>query len=105
MDLLEAHGRLAARTDRSVFPKLLVDSRDGRDMWPACLAGLASLSGWLEDARTEADLDEAIEHGLALYRMEVLDDETVSDAVNRVIAAVVLWGDNMVTMGGINAVN
>ena len=55
--------------------------------------------------RTDADLYEAIVHGLTLYRMEVLDDETVSDAVNRVIAAVELWGDNMVTMGGINAVN
>jgi hypothetical protein len=37
--------------------------------------------------------------------MEVLDDEAVSDAINRVIAEVVRWGDNMVTIGGINAVN
>ena len=40
--------------------------------------------------RTDADLYEAIVHGLTLYRMEVLDDETVSDAINRVIEAVVL---------------
>jgi hypothetical protein len=38
--------------------------------------------------RTDADLYEAIVHGLTLYRMEVLDDETVSAAINRVIEAV-----------------
>jgi hypothetical protein len=66
---------------------------------------VASLSGWLEDAVTDADLDEAITHGLTLYRMELLTDETVSTAINRVIEAVVRWGDNTVMMGGINAVN
>ena len=58
-------------------------------MWPACLTGVASLSVWLEDATTDAELDDGIRHRLALYQADILDDETVKGEIDRVIAAVV----------------
>jgi hypothetical protein len=98
MHVVEAHGRLAGRTDRGIvpFPALLVnDSGEAVDAWPALAAALADLSGWLEDARTDADLDAAVRHGLALLSAGVVSGDRLDEGILSVMRQVIAWGDQV----------
>jgi hypothetical protein len=97
MDLVEAHERFAARKDRSIVPGTATAlSPDGEevDFWPALAAGLADLSGWLEDAEDDADLDDAARQGLSLVGGGVVSGQDVGLAAARVIVELIRWGDD-----------
>ena len=60
------------------------------------------MSGWLEDATTDADLDEAIKHGLALFNAGIVDGKLVQRELAAVLRAVMQWGDATI---GANSAN
>jgi hypothetical protein len=72
--LIEAMLRFHRRKDRSLFPVRLVNER-GWDPWPLYVAAACSLSGGLDDARTDADLDDAFRHFETLLNIGVLEFE------------------------------
>lgn len=90
MDLLTAHAHFASRAGP---PDDLPISVNGGCGWPAACTGLAAVSGWLPDAQTEADLDEALKHGMTLLLAEVVSLADVRHAVHQVIAELLAWGD------------
>jgi hypothetical protein len=90
MTRLEAHGTFAAGGIRPDLPCTVFVS--GQECWCATATALASLSGWLEDARTVMELKEALEHGCALVRSEIVGRRQVRREVARVIAEVMDFG-------------
>jgi hypothetical protein len=99
MEPLEAHGRLMLRSqaDReTLLPYHIRLDPEGDaaavDGWPAMATALADVSGWLEDATTDEELDEAVRHGLTLAEGGVVTVEHVMDRMLGTIAAVVAWG-------------
>jgi hypothetical protein len=90
MTRLEAHGTFAAGGVRPDLPCTVFVS--GQDVWCATATALASLSGWLEDARTVMELKDALEHGCALVRSEIVGGRKVRREVARVIAEVLDYG-------------
>jgi hypothetical protein len=96
MNLLDAHGLLAVRHDRSVLPcEVMLEAGDGEriDAWPAYATALACQSGWLDDADTEAELDDAIQQGRRLLESGIIDAADLDETVGRVIAEVMAWGE------------
>lgn len=65
----------------------------GRDCWPAAAAALASLSGQLEEAVSEADLLDALAHGESLAFAGVLTKAQVKAEACAIIGDVLAWGD------------
>jgi hypothetical protein len=86
MEILEAVVRLEARQDRSVFP---IELEGETDVWPEVAAAAALVSGRLEDATTEDDLDEALQIFQALYS-EDDDGSTVTPAAWKAAVNVVM---------------
>jgi hypothetical protein len=93
MTTLEAHALFAARTDRSVCD--VSATVDGCDVWPAVMTAYASLAGMLDDCQDDAGLDEAVKHGVSLMEAGVLTDEQLADEGERVIGAVLEWGERL----------
>jgi hypothetical protein len=56
------------------------------DCWPGAAVACAVLSGWLHDASTRAELDEAIRHGATLLEMDVVSVDDWREETGRVIA-------------------
>jgi hypothetical protein len=107
MTALEAVVRLDAREERSVFPAVIVVKYRGEelDAWPDFCAGLAVLSGWLDDAESEADLDAAIRHGLALVASAVVAPEAAERECLAVFKSLLRLGlslDSVESATGIN---
>lgn len=81
MEILEAVVRLEARQDRSVFPvELAGDVDDDVDVWPEVTAAAVLVSGCLEDAKTDDDLDAALQTFQALYSEDEHSGGTVTPA-------------------------
>lgn len=84
MTRTEAHARLALMDDRS-----WLTGADGIGDWfPAVATALADLSGWLDDATTDAELREAALHGDALYSSGVITDADLDTAAEAVVLEV-----------------
>lgn len=69
-------------TRPGLLPYFVVMERsDGTavDAWGAFAASLAALSGQLEDATTDQDLDDAVRHGRRLLRMRTFSSRAVRD--------------------------
>src|SRR5437867_7157389 len=103
MTTLEAHDRLAVRPDRSLLPAAAL--LGGVDVWPAFVAALASVSGMLEDSRTDADLDEAVRHGWTLLQAGVVELAAVESKTKAVIAELWRWGQAVDAAGGPQQLN
>lgn len=102
MTKLEAHARLAAREDRSVFDGEVfahTDAGQTVDIWPAFTTALASLSGGLDDATSGQDLDELVEHGASLLRLQIVTCENVRDETEEVLVELMQWGDEACSSG------
>lgn len=97
MDALLAHGyfTLIPVEQRERFPHF-VDHPDF-DIWPSSQAAAASLSGQLEDCRTEADLKEAVEHFETLFNSETIDRETYANEIVSIVGEVFKLGKSYET--------
>lgn len=91
MTRLEAHGIFAAGGVCPELPCTVLVG--GEHVWCATAVALASLSGWLDDARTVMDLKDALEHGCSLVRAEIVTARQVRKEVARVIAEVLEYGE------------
>lgn len=90
MTVYEAFLRLGARPVESredVFD-IEVTLPDGDDLWPEAAVAAVSLAGWLEDAETDADLDEGLVHFQMCHSAEVLGTETWFREIAEVIEGV-----------------
>ena len=47
----------------------------GEDYWPEAAVAAVSLAGYLEDAKTDADLDEGLAHFQTCHSAEILETE------------------------------
>lgn len=96
MDILTAHEMLAARPDfgRSLLPEGIdIEVVDGLEPIVPLATAEVSLSGMLDDAETDADLDEAAEHFRSLLGAGVFTLEQWTDEAHEVIQRVIEWGD------------
>jgi hypothetical protein len=104
MKLLQAFERLGSRRDRSVLDvtaQIAVPRPAGADSgepvlvdaWPELATALASLSGWLDDAKTDAELDEAIGHGRSLLDAGILDEAAVQAECQRLVCVLMAAGE------------
>src|SRR4051812_16565354 len=82
-----AHVLLALMPDR---PRLMVAADDTLtlDFWPANMVALASLSGWLSDAVTLQDLEEAAQHGSSLVSSGVFKRKRLNRELEEVVAEI-----------------
>ena len=62
------------------------------DCWPAAATAAVMLAGCLEDACTDADLDEALDHFGYLVRDGIVDAPAWKERTAEVIDAVLAWG-------------
>lgn len=93
---------LAAREDRSVFEgELFAHTNAGQtvDIWPAFTTALASLSGGLDDATSEQELDELVEHGASLLRLKIVTCEDARDETEEVLIELMQWGEEACSSG------
>jgi hypothetical protein len=97
MDLLTAHAHFALRADRSILPcEPEIETGAGPiDGWPAVATALASMSGALDDAQDDEDLDEAVKHGLSLVAGDIFTPADVLEEASRVILEIMRWGDEL----------
>ena len=101
MTILEAH-RLLAVPGRPrqpfAFPVLLkTDDGETVDGWPAVAVALPSLSGGLEDATTDEELDDAVRHGASLLDMEIITFDTLHAEARMVMETFLRVGYQMAT--------
>lgn len=97
MDLVEAHAHLA-RLRRRDRPEIgLQATIAGLDVWCAAATALASLSGMLQDAVGPSGVYEALEHGVTLLNAEIIDVEALHREIERVLIAVLQWGERVTT--------
>jgi hypothetical protein len=90
MTRLDAHATFAAGGIPPDLPCTVLIN--GENVWCATAVALASLSGWLEDAKTVMDLKDALEHGCSLVSAEIVTRRQVRREVARVIAEVLDFG-------------
>lgn len=98
MDIITAHGMIAARQDcgRSLLPEEIeVEAVDGLEPYAVLATAAISLSGMLEDAATDTNLDEAAEHGRTCLNAGIFTLEQLSDEAHEVIRQVVEFGDRV----------
>jgi hypothetical protein len=105
MDVLEAHGRLAARADRSILPFRAVIPCDSVpvDVWPAYATAHVKLSGRLDDCETEEDLDDAINHAQTLVSADIVSASEIQQETLRTIKDLVSWGEGQCSIPGHSA--
>jgi|GEM_PF-4454282 len=95
MDILTAHEMLAKRQDRSALDcDVSLNCPLGPcDAWPAAATAAVALSGCLEDAATDADLDEGLAHFQYLWTDGIVTQEQWDAEMIAVIDAVMEWGE------------
>jgi hypothetical protein len=76
MNVLQAHARLCRAQD------LCGGIQPGLELGPLVTAGLADLSGMLDDATDDAGLRAAVEHGTSLAVAGVITDADLTEATN-----------------------
>lgn len=96
MDVTTAHGMIACRKDfgRSLLPEGIdIEAVDGMEPITPLATAEVSLSGMLDDAESDADLDEAAEHFRTLLNAGVFTLEQWSQEAHEVIQQIIEWGD------------
>lgn len=73
MTILEALERFGTRGDREVFDVEIW--LHGIDAWPEAMVAAVNLAGFLDDAKTDDDLTEGVEHFKSLWSSEIVSDE------------------------------
>jgi hypothetical protein len=93
MDVLTAHELFAQRTDRSALDcDVELNCPLGpSDAWPAGATAAVQLAGCLDNAATDADLDEGLEHFQYLFNDSIVTQEQWDDATYQVIMRVYAW--------------
>jgi hypothetical protein len=91
VDVIIAHACLAARNDRSALPWRA--TIDGEDCWPALATAAVSIAGYLDDATTNAELDEGLAHFQTLCSAGILEEAAILAATRDVMDAVIEWID------------
>ena len=72
MTVFDAFLRLGARPIESRADVFDVEvSLHGEDYWPEAATAAVSLAGCLDDAKTDADLDEGLRHFQTLHSIEI----------------------------------
>ena len=89
MNRLDAHAMFAGRPDGGY--SLLHRDCDG-EAAPVFCTAMASLSGMLDDAATQDDLDEAVKHAFTLLSMETVNQDNLHREVTTVLDDVGSWG-------------
>ena len=96
MDTLTAHGKLALVPPADRDCLLPGDfSQKGCDYWPAFATALARLSGGLDDATSDAELADAVRHGLSLINAEVIPPDNLAHEANAVVEEIRQWGERI----------
>ena len=88
MDLVVAHAMIAARKDfcRSLLPEeISFEAVDGLEPVAPLVTAQVTLSGMLDDAVTEDDLDEAAAHFRTLLSAGIFTLEQWSEEANDVL--------------------
>lgn len=96
MDLLTAHGMIASRADfgRSLLPEGIdIEAVEGLEPIAPLVTAAVSLSGMLDGATTQHDLDEAAQHFCSLLGGGVFTLEQWSEEAHEVIQQIVEWGE------------
>lgn len=97
MDLITAHGCIASRSDfgRSLLPmpdEFSIEAVPGLEPIAPIVTAAISLSGMLDDAETQEDLDEAAEHFETLLGAGVFTLDDLCSEAHEVISEVLQWG-------------
>ena len=98
MDVITTHARIASRPDfgRSLLPEdIEIDAANGLEPYAVLATAGVRLSGMMEDAETDADLDEAADHCRTLLNAGVVTFEQWTDEADQVMRDFVAWGDEM----------
>lgn len=97
MNTIKAHGMFAARTDRTIFqhPVKLDVNGETCDCWPAAMVALCDCSNGLDEAETDADLDELIQEGIAYIEAGLLTEDEIDGATWAIVQEVLQWGDEL----------
>jgi predicted protein tyrosine phosphatase len=99
MDSLTAHALLCQRLDRSALPCHCLIG--GMDAWPAAATAAVALAGYLDDAQSDQDLDDGLEHFQTLCRIGgIIDAESWQRETGNVIAQLMAWGDKVTAGAG-----
>ena len=100
MNVLTAHQLLASRKDRSIFPHAVsLRGHPELDAWPAVVTGACVLSGSLDDAVDDDDLNDCVRQFEAYWDMgAVTDDDLEREAMN-VIGELMTWGEQQERAG------
>jgi hypothetical protein len=101
MHLLTAHELFCQRTSRDALPGDCLLNVNGNqvDAWPAAAVAACDLAGCLEDAQTDADLDDGLAHFQTLLSAEIVTGEQWREEIGRVVAALMEWGDTLAAQG------
>jgi hypothetical protein len=89
MNTLDAHARFCLRPDGGHG---LLHPDGDPDIAPAFCTALAVLSGMMPSCESDADLDEAVTHGLFLLAHGILTQADFHREVRAVFDAVAVWG-------------
>lgn len=87
MNALETLERFGTRGTREVFD-LEIGLR-GVDAWPEAMVAAVNLAGYLDDAQTDDDLNESVEHFKSLWSAETFSHEQRTPETEGVMRAVV----------------
>jgi hypothetical protein len=99
MDSLTAHALFCQRTDRSALPADC--TIEGMDAWPAAATAAVAMAGYLDDAQSDQDLDDGLEHFQTLCRIGgIIDADTWRHETGCVIAQLMAWGDRVTAGAG-----
>ena len=96
MDIITAHNLIACRADQgaSLLPDgFSIESHPGLEPTVPLATAAVSLSGMIEDATNDADIDEAGEHFRALLNAGIFTAEQWADEAESVIQQVVEFGE------------
>ena len=91
MHVLTALDSFYRRRDRTILPADI--EVDGTPAWPEAATAAAMLSGQLDDAVTDDDLDDAVRHFISLFEIGVLSQEQWDSAIQEVLCELLAWGN------------
>lgn len=92
MTRFNAHALFCVRPDGG---RSLLHPRCDEDTAPTFCVALASLSGMLDDAETQADLDEAVAHAMTLLSIGTVSEMDLDHEVRDVFDEIATWGEQV----------
>ena len=87
MTILEALERFGTRDDREPFDAEI--RLHGVDAWPEAMVAAVNLAGYLDDAHTDDDLTEGVQHFKALWSAEIVSRQQWTRETEAVMRAVI----------------